>query len=63
MIFIGLVPVAFRCVSCKEPLLHGYTCICGSDEAEENLCEDEGCPHHGSIHVCLNMKGKTNANS
>ena len=24
--------------------------------SRENLCVDEGCPHHGEIHVCSNFR-------
>jgi len=26
--------------------------IAGTEGRGEHLCEDEGCPHHGTTHVC-----------
>lgn len=30
--------------------------------ADPNLCVDEGCPHHGTPHVCINRQAEGDAN-
>lgn len=54
----SLAKQGYRIVTVFDTLPDNYHVVFQKEASRESLCEDEGCPHYGIPHICVNNNKK-----